>query len=289
MGEIVYLNGSYVPKAEARVSVEDRGFLLADGIYEVTPAYRGRFLRLEEHLARMARGLAALRIDFDAAALAEVSRRLLAENGLGNAEAATVYLQVTRGVAPRSHAFPKGAVAPTVYAAAQPYHRPPRERWERGFTAVTVPDLRWSRVDIKSIALLANVLAQQAAVDAGADDAILVREGVALEGSHANLFALLDGTLVTHPLTNHILPGVTRSLVLELAAGAGMRVEQRPIFVEELKSAEEVFLTGTTTEVRPIVQVDGRPVGDGSVGPVARELYAAFLKTVEALAGTGAK
>lgn len=289
MSEIVYLNGEYRPKSEARIPVEDRGFLLADGIYEVAPAYRGRFLRLEEHLARMARGLAALRIDFDAAALAEVSERLLAENRLQDAEAATVYLQVTRGVAPRSHAFPKEPIPPTVYGSAQPYTRPPRERWERGFTAITVPDLRWSRVDIKSIALLANVLAQQAAVDAGADDAILVREGVALEGSHANLFAVIGGTVVTHALTNHILPGVTRGLVLELAAEAGMRVEQRPIFLEELRSAEELFLTGTTTEVRPIVQLDGRPVGDGRVGPAAKELYAAFLETVEGLAGVGAR
>lgn len=288
MSAIVYLNGEYMPKQRARVSVEDRGFLLADGIYEVTPAYRGRFLRLDEHLARMARGLTALRIDFDAATLAEVSERLLAENGLRDAQAATVYLQVTRGVAPRTHAFPEQATSPTVYGAAQPYNRPPRERWEQGFTAITVPDLRWSRVDIKSIALLANVLAQQAAVDAGVDDAILVREGVALEGSHANLFAVIDGTVVTHPLTNRILPGVTRGVIIDLAAEAGMRVEERPVFLEELRSADELFLTGTTTEVRPLVSLDGRPVGNGRVGPVARELYAAFLEAVDALAGVGA-
>ncbi|MBI4540254.1 MAG: aminotransferase class IV [Gemmatimonadetes bacterium] len=285
MGAIVYLNGEYLPKEEARVSVDDRGFLLADGIYEAAPAYHGRFLRLAEHLARMARGLAAIRIDCDVTPLAEISERLLAENGLLDVEYAMVYAQVTRGAAPRTHAFPAAPPPPTAYAAAQPLTRVPRERWERGFSAVTVPDLRWGRVDIKSIALLPNVLAQQAAVDSGANDAILVRNGVALEGAHANLFAVSGGTLLTHPLTNQVLPGITRGLVLELAAEVGIPSEQRSVFLDELRAADEVFLTGTTAEIRPLVTVDGRPVGRGSVGPVARRLYAAFLETVQALVG----
>lgn len=277
---VVYLDGAYVPKGEARVSVDDRGFLLGDGIYEVTPAYRGSFFRAERHVARMRRGLAALRIDFDPAELADVHHRLLELNGLLGEEVATVYVQVTRGAAPRTHAFPASPVPPTVYAFAAPYRRPPRERWERGFHAITVPDVRWSRVDLKTISLLANALAQQSAVEAGVDDAIQVRDGVALEGCHNNLFAVLGGVVTTHPLTNHVLPGVTRECVLELAREVSLPVEERPIRLDELGGADEVFLTGTTTEVRPTVTIDGRPVGTGRVGPVAKALFEAFLARV---------
>lgn len=273
----VYLNGDYLPKDEARVSVDDRGFLLADGVYEVTAVYGGSYFRLEEHIERMRRGLRAVRIDFDPDELASVHDGLLEENGLVEADDALVYVQVTRGAAPRTHAFPGDGVEPTVYGFAKAWSPPSRERWEEGYEAVTVPDRRWARVDIKSIALLPNVLAQQAAVDAGASESILVRDGVALEGGHANLFAVLDGTVVTHPATNVILPGISRRAVLELAVGNGVPVEERPIFIEELGDAEEVFLTGTTTEVRPVVRIDGGPVDDGEPGPLTRQLYDAFL------------
>ena len=277
-----YLNGRYLPTEEATIPVDDRGFLLADGVYEVTPAYRGRFFRLDEHLERLRFGLRELRIDFDVELLPGIHRRLLEENDLQGEEVSFVYVQVTRGVAPRTHAFPEGDVRPTVYAFGKAFRRPPRERWERGFTCVTVPDRRWSRVDIKSIALLPNVLAQQAAVERGADEALLVRDGVALEGAHNNVFAVLDGVVVTHPATNLILHGITRRFVLELARELDRPVAERPIQVEELRDAEEVFFTGTTTEVKPMVEVDGRPVGSGKVGPVARELYDAFLgRTLE--------
>lgn len=276
----VYLNGEYVPKEEARVSVEDRGFLLADGVYEVTPAYSGEFFRLDRHLERLERGLDALRIDADVGPLAEVHRRLLAENGLEDEPNSKVYLQVTRGAAQRTHGFPSPEPTPTVYAAARAWSPPSRDDWERGFSAITVPDRRWSRVDIKSIALLPNVLAQQAAVDAGVDEALFVRDGVAVEGSHANLWAVRDGTVITHPRTNHILAGVTRDTVGELAREHGHPVEERPLQVEELAAVDELFLTGTTTEVRPITEVDGRPVGPGSPGPVSRKLYAAYRRRV---------
>lgn len=281
--ETVFLNGSFVPKEEARISPDDRGFLFADGVYEVTPAYRGRFFRLGRHLARLRSGLKALQIGY-APSLEEVRamhRRLLEENGLEDAEVSYVYLQVTRGAAPRTHAFPADEVAPTVYGFAREFVRPERERWEEGFTATTVPDRRWSRVDIKSIALLPNVLALQAAKDAGTDDAILVRDGVALEGAHNNLFAVFDGTVVTHPATHEILHGITRTFVMELCREAGLTVEERAIQVEELFRADEVFFTGTTTEVKPAVRIDGRPVGSGEVGPVSRKLYDAFLEGIQ--------
>ncbi|MEX2465286.1 MAG: aminotransferase class IV, partial [Gemmatimonadota bacterium] len=176
---------------------------------------------------------------------------------------------------------PATTVVPTVYAYAAPWNRPADDVWSRGFRAITVPDRRWSRVDIKTINLLPNVLAYQAARDAGVDDAILVRDGVAIEGAHQNFWAVIGGKAVTHPKTNHILPGITRGVVLELAAGEGIDVEERAIDVEELEHADELFFTGTTGEVRPCVEVDGHPVGDGAVGPITRKLSELFLERVE--------
>ena len=277
----VYLNGELIPKERALVPVDDRGFLFADGIYEVTPAYQGVFFRLERHLDRIRRGLAALRIDFDPEPLAEVHRQLLAANGLEDEPITTVYVQVTRGVAPRAHAFPTSPVRPTVYAFATEFKRAPREAWEKGYQATMVPDRRWARCDIKAIALLPNCLAMQAAAEAGSTDALFVRDGVAIEGAHNNFFAVLDGTVVTHPATNHILHGITREYVLELCHGLGLPVEQRPIQLEELWEADEAFFTGTTTEVRPTVRIDGRTIGDGRPGPIATRLMDAFVAGVE--------
>lgn len=281
---MVYLNGRYLDASEASIPVGDRGFLFGDGIYEVSPAYRGHFFRMDGHLDRMRNGLAALRIDYDPSELVAVHDELIARNDLAGEEVAYVYVQVTRGVAPRTHAFPNPAAPPTVYAFANRYQRPSRERWGQGNQAVTVPDRRWTRVDIKSIALLPNVLAQQAAVDAGVADAIFVRDGVAIEGAHNNFFGVFSGTVVTHPETNLILPGITRSFILELAQQLGIPVEERPILVEELPEAEELFFTGTTTEVRPCIEVDGQAVGAGKVGPVSRALFAAFVAETDRIA-----
>ncbi len=279
---IVYLNGEFLPKDEAKISPDDRGFLLADGLYEVTPFYEGVAFCLDRHLARLEHGLRWARIRQSLDALADVQRRLIAENGLEGAETSLTYVQITRGVAPRTHYFPTEPVEPTVYAYAKAWDRPSPERWSQGFTAATVPDRRWSRVDIKTIGLLPNVMAFQDALDAGADDALLVRDGVAIEGAHMNFWGVIDGVLVTHPTTGHILPGITRGVILELAAEHGIPVEQRPIQVEELGGAEELFFTGTTGEVRPCVQVDGTPVGDGSVGVMTRRLSDLFRAEVEA-------
>src|SRR5688572_9569692 len=263
----VYLNGEFLPNTEARVSVDDRGFLFADGIYEVSPAYSGRFFRLDKHMERLKRGLAELRIAFDPSGLPGVHERLLGDNELDEREVAYVYVQITRGVAPRGHAFPDPAVSPTVYAFAREFKRAPRAQWEDGFAAVTVPDRRWARVDVKTIGLLPNVLAQQAAVEAGVSDALLVKDGIAIEGAHSNFFGVIGGTLVTHPTSNVILPGITRAYVLELARELDVPVEERPIQLEELWHAEEAFFTGTTTEIRPTVKVDGRVIGNGRPGP----------------------
>lgn len=288
----VYLNGTFMPKAEASISPDDRGFLLGDGVYEVTPFYEGVPYGLDRHLDRLRGGLAALRIDFDAASLDAMHRELIARNGLDQADQSMVYMQITRGVAPRTHYFPEVDVEPTIYAYATTWRRPSEEVWNRGFTAATVPDRRWSRVDIKSICLLPNALAFQVAKDRGADDAILVRDGVAIEGAHQNFWAVLDGVAVTHPKTGHILPGITRGIVLEQARAAGIPVEERPIQVEELERAEELFFTGTTAEVKPVVEVDGRPVGGGRVGPVTRrllDLYRSGIEAAKEAAGAGAR
>jgi D-alanine transaminase len=279
--ETVYFNGELMPKSEVRISPDDRGFLFADGIYEVTPAYQGQLLGLEAHLDRFARGLGALRIEGDTTMLAGVCERLLEANGLGGEDGAYVYLQATRGVAPRGHAFPVPPTTPTVYGFARHIAWWSAERWERGARAVIVPDVRWARADIKSIALLPNVLAQQAAVDAGVDDAILVRDGIAREGSHANLFAVLQGTLVTHPCNHEILAGITRAFVLDIARDLGIPAVERPISLHDLDAAEEVFLTGTTTEVRPIVEIDGRPVGPGGPGPLTHALYLGYRQLAQ--------
>ena len=281
MTTTVYLNGEYLPKTEAHISVDDRGFLLGDGVYEVTPFYEGAPFALDRHLERMRHGLEWLRIAFDTSSLEAVMRELVRSNGLEEEDRALVYLQVTRGAAPRTHYFPLSTVSPTVYAYAASWKRPAEETWMRGFRAITVPDRRWTRVDIKTIGLLPNVLAYQAARDAGVDDAILVRDGVAVEGAHQNFWAVLGGRAVTHPKTNLILPGITRDIVVELAAEEGIDVEERAIAVEELAEAEEVFFTGTTGEVRPCVEVDGHVVGDGAVGPVTRRLSDAFLRRIE--------
>jgi D-alanine transaminase len=279
---IVYLNGSYVPKEEARISPDDRGFLLGDGLYEVTPFYEGVPFGFDGHMQRLQRGLRWMRIDFDTSVLDEMHRQLIAKNGLEDAERSMVYMQITRGAAPRTHYFPEGDVQPTVYAFAKGWNRPDDERWNRGFSAATVPDRRWSRVDIKTICLLPNAIGFQDAKEKGADDAILVRDGVAIEGAHQNFWAVFGDTAVTHPTTNHILPGITRGIVLDEARAAGVPVEERPIQIEELASASEAFFTGTTGEVRPVVEIDGRRVGDGRVGDVTRRLSDLFLARVEA-------
>jgi D-alanine transaminase len=282
---VVYLNGEYLPAEEAKISVDDRGFLLADGVYEVTPAYHGDLFLFPRHRARLEKGLAELRIDFDTAGVEAMKLEMLRRNGLVGEPTSLVYMQVTRGAAPRTHAFPKPAPTPTVYAFARAFQRPDKARWEEGFSAITVPDQRWMRVDIKTIQLLPNALAMQAAAEAGAQNVIFHRDGVVTEGGHANLFAVLGGTLVQHPANHLILHGVTRGFVLELASDLAIPVEERGFSVEEMRGVDELFYTGTTTEVYPTVNVDGHPIGDGSVGPVTRALHAALMDEIESRTG----
>lgn len=279
---VVFLNGRFVAEEEALVPVNDRGFLFADGVYEVTPAYNGRFFLMDRHRARLLRGLCALQIDADVSGLERLHEQLLEHNDLRDAEISYVYLQITRGVAPRSHAFPRERVAPTLYAFARRFQRPQPSEWNAGYAAISVPDRRWSRADLKTIALLPNVLAQQAAAEAGVADALLVRDGLALEGAHSNFFAVFGRTIVTHPASHQILHGITRGYVIEMARELGYVVDERPIPHEDLAFADEAFFTGTTTEVRPTVTIDGRPIGAGCVGDVTRALALEFQRRTEA-------
>jgi D-alanine transaminase len=270
---IVYLNGQFVPEQEAAVSPLDRGFLFADAIYEVVRYDRGRPYRLPEHMERMREGLTEIRIAATPDFFPSVGERLLAENGLANQDA-FVYAQVSRGAAPRYHGFPPAGTAPTVFAFARQTDPAPSPE---GGNAILLTDERWGRCDIKSVMLLPNVLAAQKASEAGAIDAILVKDGFALEGTKANLFSVAKGVLRTAPNGPRILPGVTRAAAIEAARRIGLPVEERAFTVEEMYASQEVFLASTTLWTHSIVSVEGRPIGSGKPGPVSRMIREALI------------
>ena len=274
---IVYLNGQYLPREEAKISPEDRGFLFADAIYEVVRFCKGRPYRLAEHMERMRDGFSAIRIGADPGFYPEVAARLLAENGLTQADA-IVYAQVSRGAAPRTHAFPPTGTRPTLFAFARAADaEPPPE----GGRAILVPDERWGRCDIKTVMLLPNVLAAQQAREAGAVDAILTRDGVAWEGTKANLFCVCDGAVRTAPNGHRILPGVTRGAALDAARRLGLTIEERPIQIPDLFSADEAFLASTTLWTYSLTEIDGKQIGNGKPGKIAyaikQELQREFI------------
>lgn len=277
-GGIVYFDGRLLPRAEATVSVDDRGFLFGDGAYEVTRALNGRLFEGERHRRRLERTLRGLEIACPAEeldALDAAAERLLAENGLLEGEA-TVYVQVTRGaVYPRTHWYPPEGTRATVYASAVRF-TPPRALRERGASVILQPDIRWARCDLKTVNLLPNAIAKQRAQEAGAYEALFVRDGVVLEGGSTNLFVVLDGELRTAPATNYILPGITREVTLEVAASLGIAVRHEAVLLADLPRATELFVTSTTSDVMPVVSVDGRAVGDGKPGEITRRLVEGF-------------
>ncbi|NIR60988.1 MAG: D-amino acid aminotransferase [Gammaproteobacteria bacterium] len=272
---LAYLDGTFLPLAEACVPALDRGFLFGDAVYEVIPAYGGRLFRLEEHLARLGHSLDETRIPqpLTREAWQEVLSTLVARNGGGDL---SVYLQVTRGVTPRrDHAFGP-ELTPTVFAMTSALEPPPAGAREQGVAAVTCDDIRWRRCDIKATTLLANVLLRQQAVDAQAQEAILVRDGQAVEGAASNLFIVRAGVLATPPKGPALLPGITRDLLLELAEAEGMPFEERAIPAATLAEAEEIWLTSSTKEILPVTRLDGRIVGTGRPGPAWRRMFAWF-------------
>ncbi|HEY1250353.1 MAG TPA: aminotransferase class IV [Thermoanaerobaculia bacterium] len=270
---ILYVDGRFVSEEDARISPLDRGFLFADAIYEVVRYDRGRPYRLAEHLERMRDGLNAIAIAATPDFFPSVGERLLADNGLAD-EDAFVYAQVSRGAAPRYHAFPPEGTRPTVFAFARKTDPPPPAEGSR---AILLTDERWGRCDVKSTMLLPNVLAAQKAKQAGAIDAILVRDGFALEGTKANLFCVAKGILRTAPNGPRILPGVTRGAAIDAARRIGLTVEERAFTVEEMFASQEVFMASTTLWTQALVSIEGRAIGNGRPGPVTRMLREALL------------
>jgi D-alanine transaminase len=277
MGKFVWNGTELVPRAQASVDVEDRGHTFGDGIYEVFRVYGGRVFEPELHWARFERSAMELRIELPYAreAFERGVEQLLQAEGL---DAGIVYLQLTRGTAPRAHPFPAEA-RPTVTAFTKPLARP-TAALEAGTAIVTRPDIRWLRCDIKSLNLLPNVLAKQEASEAGASEAVLHRDGIVTEGSSTNIAIVKDGVVRTHPANHLILHGVTRAVALRLAGGIDIPVREETFTLEELREADEAFLLSTTVEIMPIVAIDGEPVGDGVPGPITRKLQAAFEKLI---------
>lgn len=268
----VYLNGRYIALEQATVSVLDRGFLLGDGVYEVIPVYYGKPFRLAKHLERLNHSLDAIHLPnpMSEQQWKEIAERLVA---LNTSAEQSLYLQVTRGPAPRDHVFPEH-IEPTVFAMSTPVQRGDDE--PKPATAICLPDMRWHHCDIKSISLLANVLAKQEAAIQGKSEALLIRDGQLTEGAASNIFMVKDGTLITPPIGPNLLPGITRDLVFELAQHHQIPWQERNISQEELYQADELWLTSSAREIVPIVELDEKPVGNGQPGPVWRQMLAHY-------------
>ncbi len=283
MSRVAYVNGLYRPHADASVHVEDRGYQFADGVYEVIAVWKGLPVDLDLHLRRLSRGLADLSIvaPMSDAALKTVLRATLRKNRIRNG---ILYLQVSRGVAPRNHLFPKN-VAPSLVVTARPGLGPSAKAIDEGISVIALPDIRWRRRDIKAVALLPNVMAKQKAAEAGAFEAWMTEpDGTVSEAGSSNAWIVdKDGRLVTRPLGTSILAGVTRHVILDLARAAGMEIDERPFSLEEARTAREAFITSTTTFVLPVVEVDGTVIGNGAPGTVARTLRDLYLARLETL------
>jgi D-alanine transaminase len=284
---IVYLNGAYVPLEDAKISVLDRGFIFGDAVYEVWRGVRGHLFEPDRHLARLANGLRDTHITPPAESkrdgLLAVSDRLHRENGFTGES--SLFLEMSRGVAPRMHQYPKPPVPATVFIMAAAF-QPPEDLRVKGGAVICISDVRWNRCNVKTTQLLPNVMAKQEAAEHDVLDAIFIRDGMVTETSHANVMAVIGGAVWTHPVDGHVLPGVTREVVLEIAGSMGIPVKEKPIPVAELSKAQEVFLTGTLSDVMPIVTVDGKQIGDGRPGPISHKLFTALRERLDK-AGAG--
>ena len=278
MPNIAYVNGHFSPLEEATIPIEDRGFQFGDGVYEVVRTYGGVPFRLYDHLSRLESSARAVSIPVP---LSRTDWEALIREGVQRSEfaACLVYIQLTRGVAPRAHLFPSPA-KPTVVMTFRAIPETDGALQQRGVPVVTLPDLRWGRCSIKSLNLLANVLAKQEARDAGAMEAILVKDGLVTEGCSSNVCLVRDGTIITPPLSDQLLAGVTRAVVLELARKHGITVDEREVPEEELTRGEELFLIGTTIEVLPVSTLNGVSVGNRMPGPVTQTVSEAFRRCI---------
>jgi len=278
MSDVVYLNGAFVDKSEAKISANDRGFIFADGVYEVVKYYNGKPFRYDDHLVRLRQSLAALEINFAATEnIAAVFNELLLRNNLNDTHAG-LYLQITRGVHKRVHHFPEN-IEPTVYAFA--YHMPSfTHNLENGIQTITHDDIRWQRCDIKSVSLLPNTMMYNKAVNAGAGECVLIRDGYVTEATHSSILGVKNGVVITRPLSNLILPGITRKVILEICAHNAIRFEERAFSEHELFELDELIIAGTGSEVTPAVSVNGLPVGNGKPGDITRVIQQKFFEMV---------
>jgi D-alanine transaminase len=281
---IAYFNGKFLPKNEIKISPDDRGFLFADGVYEVVRWYEGFLYDMNSHVTRLKRSLRELRINWgDADLFPSIANDLIRLNKLGNYPA-MVYLQVTRGAARRTHFFPSPEVAPTVYANAWGIV-PDSQSKESGIKVMLKEDIRWSRCDIKSVALIANTLSFHEAHEKGLYECIFVRNGLITEGSRSNIFFFIDGTLYTHPESPYILSGVTRKNILRIARKAGIPVKEEPLPEKKLGIIHEAFITNTSAEVTPVIAIDELTIGNGIPGPLTMLIHKNFLAEIIALKG----
>ncbi|MBU2510159.1 D-amino-acid transaminase [bacterium] len=276
---IVYYNDRYLSKDEVSISPDDRGFVFGDGVYEVIYYYPRQLFEMDSHLTRLTRSLTELRINYgDVSNLKSVAKNLIEKNNLQDNHA-TVYLQITRGVAKRAHAFPPKATPVTVYGSASPFHRD-EQKLHNGIKIILLPDIRWSRCDIKSVCLLPNALGNQQAKEAQVGEAIFVRDGMITEGTHTNAFAVFGNTVYTYPKSNYILAGITRKVVFDICRQDRIEIIEEPVSQERFRFADEVFISGTTAEITPVIQVDNHTIGNGNPGPVTRSLQKAFEKII---------
>jgi D-alanine transaminase len=281
--EYVIVDGQVMDRSTAKVDIEDRGYQFGDGVYEVIRVYNGKMFTGKEHLKRLVESAEKIRmkLPYSPEELEGKMEELIAKNEL---QTGTVYMQFTRGTSPRNHVFPGNGVAPTFVAYTRNVARP-EESMEKGVRAILDEDIRWLRCDIKSLNLLGNLLSKQKAAEAGCFEAILHRGETVTEGSHSNISIIKDGVIITHPADNHILNGITRQKVLEICGKEQIAFEERAYTVEELNAADEVFSSGTTVEVMPVVEIEGKPVGNGEPGTVTRNLQKLFKAEIESQCG----
>ncbi len=282
---IAYLNGQYLEKEKICISPDDRGFLFADGLYEVVRFYHGRPFGLDAHQQRLENGARNLRFNRTSfPEFSEVNTRLIKENKLDQQPSAIVYFQVTRGVAPRSHRFPPKDTPLTIYAFSKIFSSNVDEQ-QNGAKAILVEDDRWDHCNLKTIALLPNTLAHQRARDVGAIEALFVRQGLVQEGTHSNLMMVKEDQLLTPPLTQFVLPGITRQAILDIARQQEIPVIEQPITPQQIKAADEVMIVGTTVEVTPIIQIDEQRIANGHPGPITKKLQQEYWRMVKGVRG----
>jgi D-alanine transaminase len=277
--EIAYFNGNFLPHEQIHISPDDRGFLFADGVYEVIRWYEGFFYDMEEHMARLKRSMREIQLVWpEADSFPSVAQELISRNNLNDLPV-LVYLQVSRGVAKRSPAIP-----PTAYAFARSFN-PEKDLISKGIHTILLEDTRWARCDIKSVSLLPNILSFQEAMECGSLECIFIRDNMITECAHSNIFFVIDDMLFTHPESNKVLAGITRKNVLRLAREAGITVNETALPVNRLGDISEAFVTNTSFEIAPVISIDNKPVGKGIPGPVTKLLREKFNAVIEALSG----